>query len=81
MRERRCRRPRLPPNTSGIIRGDTLGLLAVAGWKKGRSGHRARQQHKGMSWSPTGSKALGILRVVELNQQWEQLGFPQRAAA
>ena len=41
----------------------------------------ARQKHKGMSWSPTGSKALGILKVVELNQQWEQLGFPQQAAA
>jgi hypothetical protein len=41
----------------------------------------ARQKHKGMSWSPTGSKALGILKVVELNQQWEQLWFPQHAAA
>jgi hypothetical protein len=40
-----------------------------------------RQKHKGMSWSPTGSKALGILKVVELNQQWEQLWFPQQAAA
>ena len=41
----------------------------------------ARQKHKGMSWSPTGSKALGILKVVELNQQWEQLWFPQQAVA
>lgn len=41
----------------------------------------ARQKHKGMSWSPTGSKALGILKVVELNQQWEQLWFPQQVAA
>jgi hypothetical protein len=41
----------------------------------------ARQKHKGMRWSPTGSKALGILKVVELNQQWEQLWFPQQAAA
>ena len=40
-----------------------------------------RQKHKGMSWSPTGSKALGILKVVELNQQWEQLWFPQQVAA
>ena len=40
-----------------------------------------RQKHKGMSWSPTGSKALGILKVVELNQQWDQLWFPQQAAA
>ena len=37
----------------------------------------ARQKHQGMSWSPTGSKALGILKVVELNQQWDQLWFPQ----
>ena len=28
-----------------------------------------RQQPKGMSWSPTGSKALGIFKVVELHQQ------------
>src|SRR6266699_2720684 len=41
----------------------------------------ARQKHKGMSWSPTGSKALGILKVIELNQQWEQLWFPQQTAA
>ena len=40
-----------------------------------------RQKHKGMRWSLTGSKALGILKVVELNQQWEQLWFPQQAAA
>jgi len=32
----------------------------------------ARQKYKGMSWSSTGSKALGILKVVELNQQWDQ---------
>jgi hypothetical protein len=36
----------------------------------------ARQKHKGMSWSPTGSKALGILKVVELNQRWEQTVVP-----
>jgi hypothetical protein len=41
----------------------------------------ARQKHKGMRWSPTGSKALGILKGVERNQQWEQLWFPQQAAA
>jgi hypothetical protein len=37
----------------------------------------ARQKSKGMSWSPTGSKALGILKVVELNGQWDQLWFPE----
>jgi hypothetical protein len=40
----------------------------------------ARQKSKGMSWSPTGSKALGILKVVELNGQWNQLWFPERTA-
>lgn len=41
----------------------------------------ARQKSKGMSWSPTGSKALGILKVVELNGEWERLWFPEKAAA
>lgn len=41
----------------------------------------ARQKSKGMSWSPTGSKALGILKVVELNGQWDQLWFPEKASA
>jgi len=41
----------------------------------------ARQKSKGMSWSPTGSKALGILKVIELNGQWERLWFPEKAAA
>jgi len=41
----------------------------------------ARQKSKSMSWSPTGSKALGILKVVELNGQWERLWFPEKAAA
>ena len=40
-------------------------------------GHR--QKRKGMSWSSLGSKALGILKVVELNGQWQQLRFPQKA--
>jgi len=26
-----------------------------------------RQKHKGMSWSSTGSKVLGIFKMVELN--------------
>lgn len=41
----------------------------------------ARQKSKGMSWSPTGSKALGILKVVELNGQWNQFWFSEKAAA
>jgi hypothetical protein len=40
----------------------------------------ARQKSKGMSWSPAGSKALGILKVIELNGQWNQLWFPEKAA-
>jgi len=40
----------------------------------------ARQQGKGMSWSPVGSKALGLLKVVELNHQWEALWCPDQAA-
>jgi hypothetical protein len=34
-------------------------------------GHR--QKKKGMSWSETGSKALAILKTVELNGRWSQL--------
>jgi Uncharacterised protein family (UPF0236) len=40
-----------------------------------------RQKGKGISWSSVGSKALGILKVVELNGQWEQHWFPEQAAA
>jgi Uncharacterised protein family (UPF0236) len=39
-----------------------------------------RQKKKGMSWSEKGSKAVGILRVVELNGQWEQMWFEGAAA-
>lgn len=39
-----------------------------------------RQKKKGMSWSEKGSKALGILRVVELNGQWEEMWFGRAAA-
>jgi hypothetical protein len=39
-------------------------------------GHR--QKKKGMAWSAKGSKALAILKVVELNGQWQQLWFPRQ---
>jgi hypothetical protein len=39
-----------------------------------------RQKKKGMSWSERGSKALGILRVAELNGQWEEVWFGGAAA-
>lgn len=46
-------------------------------------GHR--QKKKGMAWSAKGSKALAVLKVVELNGRWRQLWFPEepetRAAA
>ena len=39
-----------------------------------------RQKKKGMSWRSVGSHALAILKVVELNGQWQQLWFPNAAA-
>ena len=35
-----------------------------------------RQKKKAMSWSAKGSKALAILKVVELNGQWHDFWFP-----
>lgn len=32
-----------------------------------------RQKRKGMSWSEAGSRALSLLKVVELNGQWEEI--------
>ena len=37
-------------------------------------GHR--QKKKGISWRPKGSKALAILKILELNEQWQQTWFP-----
>ena len=36
----------------------------------------SRQKNKGMSWRPLGSRAFCLLKVVELNGQWQQLSFP-----
>lgn len=41
-------------------------------------GHR--QKKKGMSWRKVGSRSLGILKVAELNNRWEELWFPKEAA-
>jgi hypothetical protein len=41
-------------------------------------GHR--QKKKGMSWSKIGSGSLGILKVAELNNQWRDLWFSNKAA-
>ena len=40
-----------------------------------------RQKKKGMSWRKQGSKALAILRIAELNGQWNSLWFPESLAA
>jgi hypothetical protein len=39
-----------------------------------------RQKKKGMSWREVGSRSLGILKVAELNNRWEELWFPKEAA-
>jgi hypothetical protein len=39
-----------------------------------------RQKKKGMSWRPAGSRSLGILKVIELNNEWDSVWFPQEAA-
>ncbi|WP_250126283.1 hypothetical protein [Chroococcidiopsis sp. CCMEE 29] len=39
-----------------------------------------RQKNKGMSWRPLGSRGLSLLKVAELNGQWQQLWFPAQAA-
>jgi hypothetical protein len=31
------------------------------------------QKKKGMSWSETGSHALALLKIVELNGEWDEL--------
>lgn len=41
-------------------------------------GHR--QKKKGMTWRQAGSRSLGILRVAELNHEWNHLWFPDEAA-
>lgn len=39
-----------------------------------------RQKHKGKSWRPQGSRALGLLKVLELNHQWHHFWFSQQPA-
>jgi hypothetical protein len=40
-----------------------------------------RQKGKGMSWSKSGSQALALLKVVELNNEWHLLWSQQSLAA
>lgn len=39
-----------------------------------------RQKRKGSSWRPQGSRALALLKVLELNGQWQQFWFPEQSA-
>ncbi len=39
-----------------------------------------RQKRKGRSWRPRGSRALALLKVLELNGQWQQFWFPEQTA-
>ncbi len=39
-------------------------------------GHR--QKKKGLSWSSSGSKALSLLKIAELNGHWNHLCFPSQ---
>lgn len=39
-----------------------------------------RQKHKGKSWRPQGSRALGLLKVLELNGHWQQFWFSHQPA-
>jgi Uncharacterised protein family (UPF0236) len=41
-------------------------------------GHR--QKRKGMSWRPEGSRALALLKVLELNGGWQDFWFPRAAS-
>lgn len=38
-----------------------------------------RQKRKGKSWRPQGSRALALLKVLELNGKWQEFWFPQSA--
>ena len=39
-----------------------------------------RQKHKAMSWSKVGSRSLAILKVVELNNKWNNIWAPKIAS-
>jgi hypothetical protein len=58
--------------------GKTIGSGRVEKGVDQVIGHR--QKKKGTSWRPKGSKALAILKILELNGQWQQAWFPAQAA-
>lgn len=39
-----------------------------------------RQKRKGMSWRPQGSRALALLKILELNGRWQQAWFSSQAS-
>jgi hypothetical protein len=58
--------------------GKTIGSGRVEKGVDQVIGHR--QKKKGTSWRPKGSKALAILKILELNGQWQQTWFPAQTA-
>lgn len=68
----------LTKHTSEIINyekrqlaGKTIGSGRMEKGVDQTIGHR--QKRKGLSWRDLGSQALGLLKIVELNQQWHTL--------
>lgn len=51
----------------------------MVGWRRGSNKHRrSTEEEEGDEfWSEKGSKALGLLKVVELNEQWEERWFSE----
>lgn len=53
------------------LAGKTIGSGRMEKGVDQTIGHR--QKRKGLSWRDLGSRALGLLKMVELNQQWQTL--------
>ena len=53
------------------LAGKTIGSGRMEKGVDQTIGHR--QKRKGLSWRDLGSRALGLLKIVELNQQWHTL--------
>lgn len=53
------------------LAGKTIGSGRMEKGVDQTIGHR--QKRKGLSWRDLGSQALGLLKIVELNQQWHTL--------
>lgn len=59
--------------------GKTIGSGRVEKGVDQVIGHR--QKGKGTSWRPKGSKALAILKILELNGRWQQTWVPTQATS